>query len=355
MKISILTFHNANNYGALLQCYALSKVLKEKGHTVELLNFIPSKKAAGASIKSIIKRVIFIRRLNNFRKEELPAVTIKYSSLNDLLEKPPKADLFIVGSDQVWNYDITSKHSEIFFFNFLRNETPRMAYAASFGLEKWEVGSKREEIQSYLKKFISIGVREIEGGKILKEQLNSNSHLVLDPTLLLNDYTNLLKSNTGVKDAVVGFKFEKGKEWYDCIKYVASQYGVKALSLNENKKINGIQSVRMPSVKNWLSHLNKASFIITDSYHCMLFSIILKKQFIALPANPKRISRMRSILKILNLDNRYYNSINDIYLDEHWKEEIDYNKVHLKLNELRKESLLFLNSSIGIAKSENSK
>ncbi|MGR3812136.1 polysaccharide pyruvyl transferase family protein [Jiulongibacter sp. NS-SX5] len=346
MKISILTFHKANNYGALLQCYALSSVLKSKGHSVELLNFNLHKTSLSRSVKAKLRNYIYTKRLDKFRTEKLPLESCLYNSFEDLQRKQPKADLFIVGSDQVWNYDITKDDLGIYFFNFLEGSISRMAYAASFGLSNWNLGEREQEIAGYLGKFLAIGIREKEGLNILKSKFNIEAHNVLDPTLLLNDYSGLIKPALNKNENLVGYKFEKGGEWLDVLKYLSGETLTKPVSLNDNVLHKGILSIPIPRVEKWLSSLYNSAFIITDSFHCMVFAIIFKKQFIAMPANPKRVGRMKSLLESLNLENRFYNDYDEIYSRSDWREEIDFIAVHKKLEVLRSYSFEFLDEAL---------
>ena len=225
MKVAILTFSKTTNYGAALQCYALSSFIQNAGHEVIIFNApLDSEEAINVSlvrlilrkVKKTLKKIIssdkqsnseFVRYSRNekekkediywdkqvrllfesFNQTHLPPFTKELKNEQDFKEQYPQADLYIVGSDQVWNLSITQKQKQIFFFSFLKDEA-RISYAASFGGSTQWSGTKKEtqEINQLLKKFKSISVRESSGISILHDVFHLNGVEVLDPTLLLS-------------------------------------------------------------------------------------------------------------------------------------------------------------------------
>ena len=338
MNIKILTFSQAPNYGALLQCYALSKVLKKMNYNVELVN-IPFDYMNSFSYK--IRKVLLYGFVKRFHQQYLP---------NSVLLKNLDFDAtYIVGSDQVWNLTITNESYLRYFFNFLPNHTKRISYAASFGSDEWVFNDKTQKIKELLNKFSSISVRESEGVKICNENFEVNSDLVLDPTLLIEDYSELI-GNINIKKNLAGYKLNSDKKWRDFLKYIAEKKELTIVDLFPTKisflgNLGGFNR-KFLDVPLWLKNIAEASFVVTDSFHGTIFSILFKKNFIVVPSVKSRMGRVKSLLKILNIESRYYNSMDDVYLDDSWLTEINYNNVFIKLDHYRKLSLSFLKSNI---------
>ena len=338
MNIKILTFSQAPNYGALLQCYALSKVLIKMNYNVELVN-IPFDYMNSFNYK--IRNELLYGFVKRFHEQYLPNSV----SLNNL----DFDATFIVGSDQVWNIAITKESYLRYFFDFLPNQTKRISYAASFGFDEWVFNDKNQEIRKLLNKFSSISVRESEGVKICNEYFEVDSSLVLDPTLLIEDYSELI-GNINIKKNLVGYKLNSDKKWRDLLKFIADKKELTIVDLFPTKisffgNLGGFNR-KFLDVPLWLKNIAESSFVVTDSFHGTIFSILFKKNFIVVPSVKSRMGRVKSLLKILNIESRYYNSMDDVYLDDSWLTEINYNNVFIKLDHYRKLSLSFLKSNI---------
>ncbi|MDE5917069.1 MAG: polysaccharide pyruvyl transferase family protein, partial [Oscillospiraceae bacterium] len=208
MKISVITLHTVNNYGSALQTYATQKVLKKMGHTVEFVDYCrndnigedavdkalqsPSMKKirrlwdwSGASRKLIRIPLRFLlaykrKPMQVFLKKRVNLTKHSYYSMNDLMSDVPKADIYMTGSDQVWNSIWNKGIEKPYFLEYAPKGKKRIAFAASIGrteLSKEEI----PEIAAMLKKYNSISMREDSGVKLLKN-LGIKSELILDPT-----------------------------------------------------------------------------------------------------------------------------------------------------------------------------
>jgi polysaccharide pyruvyl transferase WcaK-like protein len=344
-NIKLLTFHKANNYGALLQCYALSKVLKDRGHNVELINI--NHHISSDNFKKRVKDSLDLQKMKKFRMEHLPIQTQEYIDVQTLYDAYLNADCYIVGSDQVWNPQITGSRAEIYFFDFLPEKAKKIAYAASFGISEWEHSKLTNSVKKCLNSFYAIGVREIDGINICKNTFGVDAVKTIDPTLLLDNYNELMGSKRNKQEkTLVSYFFEKNLDFYKDLKMFASKAGLVAVSLNDNKYHKGIKSIPVPSVKKWLLSLDSSSFVITNSFHSMVFAIIFRKPFVVLPANPTRVSRMLNLLEDLGLKDRYFESFDELLATDRWKNEIDYVAVFFKLDKLKKSSLDFLDTNI---------
>ncbi|MGX9418450.1 polysaccharide pyruvyl transferase family protein [Vibrio sp. WJH972] len=335
MKLGIVTFFNANNYGAVLQCYALASQLKIFGHEVYLADITLTEKMGGlrAKLRNLaVSKLAFFK----FREQELPSLS------NDIA----KIDAFIFGSDQIWNIDITKNEFEKFMGSTL-GDKQRIAYAASFGVSDWNFSEQTQRSKQLLSHFKTIGIREKSGVDILQEKFALESTQVIDPTLLIEPsyYYKLFKKRT-LDQRMACYVFNKDKLQISNIKKVGSKLGLKPVILNDVRIRKGIDSIPYPNVSKWLSYIDASEFVITDSFHCMVFSILFKKNFIAIPAIEARAGRMTSLLAELGLSNRYYRNLDDALSSDQVFEKIDYSKVDLNLNKLRALSLQFLTDSL---------
>lgn len=332
MKVRILTFSSATNYGALLQTYALSKVLQNEGHQVELYKISLFK----PSLKSFIREHIYARFAQRFRKQYLPP----FVELN----ARPDADCYIVGSDQVWNpacHRISGFH---FFFDFLPENSKRIAYAASFGSNNcsWPEEHK-SELTLLLKKFSHISLRESSAIPQFQQAFNITPRLTLDPSLLLTDYSELYETVKS-RNTLVSFKFNQSAEYYKLLSYLSEELNLQLLRLDKRYiKFQGKEYMnRYCSVSQWIKEIVQCQFVITDSFHGMVFAIIHRKPFIVFASSTQNNERQLSLLASLGLEDRYYTGYAEVLKNDSWKKHIDYNTVNKKLHLLRNESLNFL-------------
>jgi len=347
MKISILTFSKEINYGANLQCYALFKYLTELGHNVNIIDIQLNRYKYGIiyNLLTIYDRLLF----KKFREEHLNAFTSKYNTVDELIANPPKSDLYIVGSDQVWNPDITKRlNPYVYFFSFLPDGTRRIAYAASFGTDKWENIEMIPKIKKLLEKFEAISVREQEGVNICKETFNVNAVEVSDPTLLLTSYKAIYKDKDKVRNnnQLIYFKFIRNKECEKVIIDFCKEKKLNPIYLSYKKPIKGFKFKPYASIKEWLNLIRNAKFIITDSFHCTVFCILFRRQFITLPSIKGRSSRMTNLLTKLGILERYCSNTCNLSTNINilYTKKIDYDEIQLKLENIRKESKTFLNN-----------
>lgn len=349
MKISILTFSKEFNYGANLQCYALSKVLQDMGCEVQIID--AQLQPIKASLVTRIIRYPSERAFKKFQSKWLPPFTCKYNTLEDLKNNPPKSDVFIVGSDQVWNPDVTNRFDSMaYFFPFVPDDKTKLSYAASIGVSEWKHKELTEQIKGELQKFKAISVRETSGGQLLKTTFGIDSQVVLDPTLLLSSYDQICgeyDAGQRTKNLVL-FKFVKDSKCDNVCLKIANEYGLKAVHLTNRRKVKGFSYCPNASVKQWLNTIRYADFVVTDSFHCTAFCILFHKQFIVLPSFPNRAGRMQSLLSQLGLSDRFCNTIEEF---NHNREKlynsiIDYNIVGNNLNTLRLDSMNFLTKNI---------
>lgn len=363
MNVCILTQPLGSNYGGLLQAYALQKTVSLLGHSVTTEDIRPPQNISFLQrVKTIIKKYLlgqkeqivninpyFIQPATDFRKNYIK--TTKSVAADDYSTfYHYNFDAYIVGSDQVWRplYSYNIKH---YFLDFLKStKAKRIAYAASFGTDQWEFGKRSTRICSKLaKKFDFISVRETSGIELCKTYLGVKAEYVLDPTLLLykDDYVKLFerKKQQNVNKTLITYILDYSEEKKRLIEYVVSEK--KSINKLELKKdiINmpSDSEEQMFSVEEWLEKIYNAEFVITDSFHGTVFSILFNKQFIVIGNKERGNTRIESILNLLGLEMRFtQGDISEVRTL--LQNQIDYTAVNQKLDEKRKESLSYLKS-----------
>lgn len=334
MKIAVLTYHRAFSYGALLQCYALSSWLRQQGHKVKLLRSdLHGENTWKYWLNSFTKCAPF----KDFRKHFLPSEARSGESF----------DLYIVGSDQVWNPSFPKQPLD-FFFASLPENARRISYAASFGMESWSFDERfTQQVQECLSKFSLLTVREEGGVRICKEIFNLHAEVVLDPTLLLEDFRELYIMPQKENGTIFYYRVSQRDDWGGLPEYVADELKlqlytpslkIRFTNLSFCGGLNGVY----PSVQEWLNAIRSSSFVLTDSFHTMVFAILNKKPFVVLPSVKSRMGRVVSLLSDLGLADRYFNSVDDLKATDCWKSEIDYASVFDMLRALRLESEVLL-------------
>lgn len=346
MKIGILTFWwTKDNYGQILQCYALQQFLKQQGHDAYLIRYDPRCDLKKTTlIKKIMKcfnpqklyihldyllnekknaKKILIEENNNprffeiFFNENIKVSDKVYKTYNELKQNPPEADLYIVGSDQVWNpalYSDIALHA--FFLDFGDKKIKRMSYAASWG--RIDLNPKKtKEIIPLLKKFNYISVREKSGLELCKKCGVNNAFWVPDPTMLLNkfSYLNLIKNVDMEKcNKYILLYILKNKFNFDLnIVYdFASRNNLEVIYVTANGVSDNRKKV-FPTVQEWISLINNAEYIITNSFHCAVFSTIFGKKYGIIPLSSYfkgMNSRFLSLFELYHIENRFITNSN---------------------------------------------
>jgi hypothetical protein len=369
MKIGIVTFYwSEENYGQILQCYALQKYLHDAGHDPYLIRYFPRNDRVptpfllrclkGLNICKLIRFLLSIkasflnrrekakhpRFFDAFREKHLKQSGRVYHSYNELLTCPPDGDAYIVGSDQVWNFHFWGSHlnnvkniMNAYLLNFGGDDKKRIAYAASFGKEKLEKEFNLE-FSRLLHNFDYVSVREESGKDICCECGFRNSKLVPDPTLLLNvDNYRLLYKDVQVK---------LSKPY--CVLYmldISYNLNMRLDLFAKNRKLEIVYitgdyhyskyNKTYPSIPEWLYLIDQADYVITNSFHGTVFSILFQKDFIVLPLRnlPERNIRMESLLTRLGLSERFIKNKNTGFFE--FTQNIDWTGVSKKLENVK--------------------
>ena len=384
MKIGILTQPLSQNYGGILQAFALQSVLKKMGFEVWIINRdyinIPWWRKMASIGKGFIVRYILgdrQRELFVFRPTEKQKRSVgrhialfinrEIYPLNPSLKK--KRNFFreikkhgfmayVIGSDQVWR-PCFSPCITNYFLDFVKKEKDikRVAYAASFGVDDWEfTEDQTRECKELVKLFNAVSVREDSGILLCRKYLGVDAKLVLDPTLLLykEDYINLVHKwqEEPYREKLMTYILDTTAEKTDIIRQVASGLGMSPFSLMPSKLLNkenqhDIENCVFPSVTSWLRGFMDAEFVITDSFHGCVFSIIFNKPFLVIGNHERGMARFNSLLKLFELEDRLIHSIRE--LDENkMKTEIDWDRINLIKAEWKEYSLNFLKMNLSV-------
>ena len=343
MKIGIITIFNVPNYGAMLQCYALSKYLRDLGHDVFLYE-VPFNKSN--KLLHNLKRKLFLSQMTHCISEFLPPYTCDLSA---------PADLYMVGSDQVWNSEILQEETEKYMLSFVPKGNKKVSYAASFGTEKWTDHNLYEKAKELLSDFNYITVRESSGVDILKQNFGLDSFQVLDPCFLLSDYSEITeyrkrKDGVEINDQLVTYKLVYSYDWYLQAERLAKKFNCKLIELNgrylkKRSDMHGFNIKNIP-VSAWVSSIATAKYVVTDSFHGCVFSLIYQRQFVVLPALKARSTRLTSLLSALGLTDRIAHTVQECR--SILEKEIDYKRVSIILERLRKESRNQLNQMLQV-------
>ncbi|QTV06632.1 polysaccharide pyruvyl transferase family protein [Faecalibacter bovis] len=372
-KIAILTQPLKSNYGGIIQNFALQKVLKENGFNVttvdrdykeyskfkltlnlikrKLINIFKGNKQFIISYKN--KKNIFSNSSyfidNNINR------TKKIRSTIDLKKhfEQNKYDAVIVGSDQVWR-PMYSPNIYNYFFDFLEDNQniKKISYAASFGTDKWEFTNEQTvSCKKLVKQFDLITVREKSAINLVKDHFSRNAQFVIDPTLLIDkqEYINLISSKTiniNYK-GIYTYVLDRNEEKNIIINKIENDLGLTSFFCQPKCAITNpisknIDDYKYPPMEEWLNGFYSADFVITDSFHGTVFSIIFNKPFIAIVNKERGASRFESLLSELGLLDRLIYNFSEKEIDNILSKSINFEEVNSKIQKLKLKSLELL-------------
>lgn len=369
MKAGIVTFNSAHNYGAVLQVYAMQEYLKSLGMDVEVVNYrikeidnvyklynvrrkdpklIRGLKKARKFLKVNIKERWRLEKRNNFEYfiNNILNTTKPYSTLQEIQKDFLDYDILIAGSDQIWNTGLTKGFKPAYFLEFGNKEARRISYAASLGSdsidEKYIVFYKR-----YLENFDFISVREESMKEILGGLTNKPITRVIDPTLLLDkEVYDKMKIETKYKgkDYIYVHIIENDEKTYEIADQLSRKLNIPVLH-NRQKGLfeNELGSNFHGRPEEFISVIENAKYIVTNSFHSTVFAMIYERDFITIP-HATRPARMQNLLNIAGLSNHLIEDVRVMPKLDTLK--IDYKDVKKRLLKEREESIKFLKNAI---------
>lgn len=372
MKIGILTQPLHNNYGGLLQNYALKTVLKELGHEVYTINIKGRETPKFRRYASILKRsaqrllgqqlrvrtwptakesAIISQHTREFIQRNIITTELFSSKVDEKLLDNYKFEAYVVGSDQVWRPKY-SPQLPTYFLDFLENnpDVIKIAYAASFGVDDWEFTNiQTKEFSKLLKQFNAVSVREDSAVELCKNYFGVGATQLLDPTMLLGSdvYTSLVVKEKIEQSPGNLFTYilDKSDEKIQIIDNIALKYGLQPFSVMPEKSFSepgrkDINDCVYPPPEKWIKGFMDAKFVVTDSFHGTVFSILFNKPFISIANKGRGLTRFTSLLKLFQIEDRLILS-SDSFNPEKVK-AIYWERTNSILKNKKEESLQFL-------------
>ena len=326
-KIGILTLPLTNNYGGLLQSYALQLYLKKKGFDAKIIDRRHNKSILD-NFKFLLKKYLFKGKhqkdvdnlkitLNTryFKEKYLYPKTEEIHSQKKIKQivNREKFDAIIVGSDQVWRLDYSRDLFKNMFLDFINdNNVKKLSYAASFGVADWCHDKLTTNIVSDLiQKFDYVSVREDSGLGICKTIFGVDALQHVDPTMLLEkkDYTLLVSSEISLKPNkgnILVYMLDNSEQRLSLVNQIRHEVGGELFNVNVGSKSlkASLEQRTYPSVLNWVKGFMDAEYVIVDSFHGCVFAILYNKPFIAFGNKQRGLTRFSSLLKLFKLENR---------------------------------------------------
>ena len=366
-RVGIITLHRVVNYGSVLQTYALQEKIKQLGYIPEVIDYYPERLTKIGMLKRIknkgekYKKSIIIR--NSARMIIYPSYIKRFKTFFSFLDKYVNMtkktykdeesinnevfdyDIYCTGSDQVWNSGWNEKIDHPYFLTFAPENKKKIAYSASFGKSNLDE-NEIDETKEMLSRYDSISVREKSGVDIIKKLGISNVVNVVDPTLLLtgNEWRKISSQRYKEKKYILVYNLNRNKKIDNYAKKLSELTGLKIvyLSYQLHEFYKKGKMVCNPKVEDFISLIDNASYVITDSFHATAFSLNLNTQFIIVYPG-KYSTRLQSVLELLNLENRVAKDENDLGIVNN---KIDYKIVNKKMELMRKESMDWLKNSL---------
>ncbi|QYA24392.1 polysaccharide pyruvyl transferase family protein [Gramella sp. MT6] len=366
MKVALITVQNANNYGAIFQAYALQNIISEKSE-IEIINYenkhisrsfdiirfkptVHGVLGTGKDVFRLFPRYRVLKKFKRFIADNLQ-LTVPLSK-NDLENfNWDNYEIFVAGSDQIWNPACISDNNILdsaYFLNFVPKGRKKISYASSMGAYTFS-GEEMNQVKHLLQDFAALSVREKERQKQLKEELDREVHHVLDPSLLLpkTEYLKLIDGKTfdaPKSKYILLYTVPKVPLIKKAVKYFSEKLGYKVISIEQGlsagAKVN--KQYRDAGPLEFINLFQGAEFVITDSFHGVCFSVNFEKPFVAVSPG-KNVNRMRSLLGALGLEERIIEQEEDF---KNLNVSVDYKQPQRNLNEMRNSSLDFLFQSL---------
>lgn len=376
MNVYILTLPIGTNYGGIMQAYALRRIIESMGHNA--ITVRAEQDDMPLSLRLVywagVFRANFMRGKNLYFCVPKRRFDTAQRNTEKFIEKfikttPPirihreskklaalPADVFVVGSDQVWRPGrISWANYGAYFFADIAPKIKRVAYAASFGFDNIKLPwYARRKYSALLRKFSAVSVRESSGVEICRREFGVDATVVLDPTMLLDgsDYAEIAESEFSSPDSDYCFEYILDKTPFKdgIVKAVSASLCAPVCKILPAGKVsdanNSDEDCVLPPVENWLGGIRNAKFAVTDSFHGTVFSILFHVPFAVLGNRGRGLTRIVSLLEKFGLESRFVDSDNLAEIEKLVSTPIDWERVDSVLRSEREASLRFLKNSI---------
>lgn len=357
-KIATITFQDADNYGAMLQCYALQKTINQIGQKCDVIDY-RCEYLAKPYCRDALKRKGLVRyilgnvnvlvrlprkkKFNEFRKlikktKEVDRHTI--ATLN------PEYDFFVTGSDQVWNYELTN-FDTCYFLDFVSDSKKKMSYAASLGFDTFQ-GKLAEQYYSLLKDFATINVREKSASKLLEDVLDRDVYVGIDPTLLLNKNDwDMVAVEPKHKKYIFVYQLFPSKYMNQILKRLKRETGLKIIAVPFVMGTVGAYFDMLAGPAEWIGYIKNAEYVVTDSFHATAFSLIYGKKLYS--CVNESASRIIDLLNTVDMECFLYKKNREFELIDN----VDYSKVKKIISKEREKSISMLLTMINEKEEKN--
>ncbi len=374
-NIALMTWYHYNNYGTVLQVYALSEIVKELGYDPSVINYIPNdkhiwtiedmlKNPAFFTNKIIMKIKRTLKIYNNlelekdklfdlFREQNIK-LTCSCQTSSELYALNDQFDAFICGSDQIWAPTV---YNPKYFLDFVNEDSKIIAYAPSIGMSSISNEYVKENMKQHIQRFKYLSVREDEGSKIIYNLTGQQAKVVLDPTLLISKekWNSLISSKVEIKAynkpyLLCYFLGQSKKNWESaCSIARILNLEILVIPVHEKDYKSKFKTIEGVGPNEFLTLFSKAEFICTDSFHGTIFSIINEKAFVTYKRfsdtnKTSQNSRIYNILSLLELESQLYSGSDKDSIEN--AKRIDYKAVNKLLTEKREESIEYLKKSL---------
>ena len=372
MKVAIVTLHKVLNFGSVLQAYCTCKAVKSLGFEPQIVDYMEPRYTTRGSVNgifrevsrgngdylkklaiAILKSVSFFLQRRNFEKfisNHLPLTRSQFTDFSAISKNPPEADIYLTGSDQVWNSEYNGGVDRAHFLDFAPSGKLRVSYAASFGKDNLRA-EETAETKTLLRRYSAISVRESSAVQIIESIGIHGAQQVLDPTLLLdrNDWHKEFNLSRPIEQKyLLIYSVERSHDdiVYATARKIADREGLAIVFLSQAAKLKSMSGCEFQrpfsKVNDFLSYFYHADFVVVSSFHGTAFAINFNRQFVSvLP--PRFGARPRSLLNLVGLNDRIVEKDVDL---SRTLSPIDYSPVNRILKEERLKSFGFLKTAL---------
>lgn len=365
MKIKTITCHDVYNHGASLQAYALQTYLSSQGHDVEIIDYKPDYLSNHYKLwsvsnpvfdKPVVKQLYLLaklpgrlnalrrkRKFDEFTQKYLRLTPHRYHSNEELKTNPPKADVYIAGSDQIWNTLFQNGRDEAFYLDFVPKGTKRIAYAASFATRDVDEEYK-PFVRRMLQGFDSISLRERISLPLLESLGRNDGVAVCDPVFLLSreQWNRILPASSIEEKYLLVYDTERSNKIRDIAQSIAKERKLKIFNISGSRKCYVDKDFWASSPIDFVQLIRDAEFVVSNSFHATAFSLIFHREFCVVNRSEAINERMLSLLEQYGLQDRLITDIAKGLLSS-----IDYSKVQPKIERDIEASKQYLRNAIG--------
>jgi hypothetical protein len=360
MDVGIVTLWSVNNFGGVLQAYAMQTALEQLGHRAFVvpvtydLKKTEWRKALERPAKFAFD-ALKAKSFKAFRNGHLKAGDMTPCTLQECFLRGVQADALVCGSDQIWNPGVCSQADlrRFFFLNFGAPSIRRVSYAASWGTDALDPAVKTE-VASCLKRLQAVSVRE-KSGVTLAAELGCSAAWLPDPTLLLEPAAWEALAEKAEHPPRPNTLFQCEYRWTPCVPFapvvrqLRDKLGLRPVIPFSRHLIRDAAYTRCMTPPEWVNGIKCASFVVTNSFHGTIFSIIFRRPFIAIPLAGKYAAmnaRIYSLAERLGLENRLLTVADPAQINRLSEAPIDWDEVAMRLMRWRAEAKAFLLSAL---------